>query len=357
MITFAYPTLGIFLVLLAAPLLVWQILLRRSRSLGFSSIGETTEGMPKSVRQHLVWLPNLLRILAVLALILALARPQIDTFESSVEREGVAIELLVDISSSMDMRMKHGGRETSRLHVAKRVIHDFILGNEEEGLNGRPDDLVGMITFARYADTICPLTLSHDMVTYLTDELTINDRPNEDGTAYGDAAALAAARLAKLEERLDRGDETGPALEPIASKIIVLLTDGENNCGRTLPLQAAALAREWGIKIYTISLTDPPKSQFVRVDDNTTIEASRVRTAAEQALEKMAEMTGGIFRTAHDFDTLKAVYAEIDSLEQSRMRSTLRRVPGEVFTWFAFVGLMLLAVEHVLRCTWLRQIP
>ncbi|MFT5469812.1 MAG: Ca-activated chloride channel family protein [Verrucomicrobiales bacterium] len=354
--SFPNLSLAIFLAFPAAALLVWQIFARRGRSLGFSSVGESAE-IPKSIRQHFLWLPNVLRILAVVALLIAIARPQVDRFESSVEREGVAIELLVDISSSMDMRMRHSGRETSRLNVAKSVIHDFIIGSEEDELDGRPDDLVGMVTFARYADTICPLTLSHDMVTYLTDELVINDRPNEDGTAYGDATALAAARLSSLEDRLDRGDETGPSLEPIASKIIVLLTDGENNCGRTLPLQAAALAKAWGIKIYTISLTDPPKSQFVRVDDNTTIEASRVRTASEQALERMAEMTGGIFRTAHDFDTLKAVYKEIDSLEQSRMRSTLRRVPGEVFTWFAFTALLILALEHVLRCTWLRQIP
>ena len=353
--TFAYPLVW-YLLPIAAFLLWRQWRARHDQALNYSSTDVIADA-PRSLRQRLAWLPNFLRCLAVIALLTAAARPQVERYESALEREGVAIELLVDISSSMDMRMRHGGKDASRLYVAKQVINEFITGNEETGIEGRPDDLVGVITFARYADTICPLTLSHDMVTYLTDDLTINDRPNEDGTAYGDATALAAARLAKLEERLDRGDKTGPALEPIASKIIVLLTDGENNCGRTLPLQAAALAKEWGIKVYTISLTDPPKSQFVRVEGDQTIEAARVRSVAEQGLEKMAEMTGGIFRTAYDYDTLQAVYKEIDNLEQSRMRSTLRRVAGDVFWWFALSALVLLVVEHVLRCTWLRQIP
>lgn len=355
MIIFAYPWVW-WLTPIVLFLLWRQWRARRDQALTYSST-EVVANAPRSVRQMLAWLPNFLRCLVVLALLAAAARPQIERYESSMEREGVAIELLVDISSSMDMRMRHGNRDTSRLNVAKQVIQQFVTGDDENEIQGRPDDLIGVITFARYADTICPLTLSHDMVTYLTDDLTINDRPNEDGTAYGDATALAAARLAKLEERLDRGDDKGPALEPIASKIIVLLTDGENNCGRTLPLQAAALAKEWGIKVYTISLTDPPKSQFVRVEGDQTIEAARVRSVAEQGLEKMADMTGGIFRTAYDFDTLQAVYKEIDSLEQSQMRSTLRRVAGDVFWWFALAALILLFIEHVLRCTWLRQIP
>lgn len=352
---FAYD--WVWILLIPAAFLLWrQWRARRDQALTYSSI-EIVADAPKSVRQRIAWLPNLLRILAVIALVAALARPQVDRFESALEREGIAIELLVDISSSMDMRMRHGGKDSSRLEVAKQVIYNFIAGNDEDGLGGRPDDLIGMITFARYADTVCPLTLSHDAVVYFTEELRINDRPNEDGTAYGDAAALAAARLARIEERIQQGDETGPAIEPIASKIIVLLTDGENNCGRILPLQSAALAAEWGIKMYTISLTDPPKSQFVRVEGDETIEAARVRTTAEQGLEKMADMTGGIFRTAYDFDTLQAVYQEIDALEQSQMRSTLRRVPGEIFWVFAFAALMFLVIEHVLRCTWLRQIP
>jgi Ca-activated chloride channel homolog len=224
-------------------------------------------------------------------------------------------------------------------------------------LSGRPNDLLGLITFARYADTVCPLTLSHEALAFLAEQLTINDRPNEDGTAYGDATALAAARLARVEETLPVPEEGTAEVIPIKSKLIILLTDGENNCGRMLPLQAAALAKEWGIRIYTISLTDPPKNQYVRVEGEESIEVARGRTAAEQVLEQMATSTGGIFRRAHDFDTLKAVYREIDALERSELRSALRRVPEEKFAWFAAAALGFLAVELVISSTWLRRIP
>ncbi len=352
--TFAYPL--VFLLFLPAVFLLARGWLKRRRdSVTFSSI-QAASAVPKTLRQKFGWLPEAARVLAVSLLIVALARPQSEKTETSLTREGIAIELLIDISSSMDMRMKNGGKESSRLNVAKQVILDFIEGNTDD-LQGRSNDLIGMITFARYADTVCPLTLSHEALTYLTENLTINDRPNEDGTAYGDATGLAAARLARLEDRLQRGDKHAPAKEPIASKIIVLLTDGENNCGKMLPLQAAALAKEWGIKIYTISLTDPPKSQFVRVDGDETIEAARVRSAAERGLETMATMTGGIFRTAYDFDTLKAVYEEIDKLERTEMRSTAKTVAEERFQIFALLSLLLIGVEMALRATWLRQIP
>jgi len=354
-VTFAYP--WVFLILPIAGFMLWrQWRLQREDSLGYSSTAPMAKA-PKSFRQRMMWLPAFLRALTVLTLVTAISRPQFPVYEATMEREGIAIELLVDISSSMDMRMKRAdGRDGSRLEVAKDVIKDFIAGNEDD-LGGRDNDLIGMVTFARYADTICPLTLSHEALVFFTDELAINDRPNEDGTAYGDATALAAARLARLEERLNQSEDEKKATESIKSRIIVLLTDGENNCGQVLPLQAAALAKEWAIRIYTISITDPPKSQFVRVDGDETIEAARVRSSAERALEKMSDMTGGIFRTAHDFDTLQAVYQEIDQLERSQMRSTVKRVYAERFRWFAITALVLLGLELFLQSFWLRRAP
>jgi Ca-activated chloride channel family protein len=326
----------------------------RAGSLDWSSV-EVVEVTSPSLRVRWIWLPAALRLAALVAVTLALARPQTEKLTSTLERDGVAIELLVDISSSMEMRVRYRDKEVTRMSVCKEVLREFIQGKEGE-LSGRPNDLMGMITFARYADTICPLTLSHDALAFLADQIAINDRPNEDGTAYGDATALAAARLARLEETLPPLQKGGPPVR-IKSKLIILLTDGENNCGRMLPLQAAALAKQWGIRIYTISLTDPPKNQFVRVTGEESIEVARGRTAAEQVLEQMATSTGGIFRRTHDFDTLKAVYREIDGLERSEMRSTLRRVPEEKFVWFASAALLLLAMESILASTWLRRIP
>jgi len=351
--TLAYPW-----ALLAFLPAVWCYLRYRRESdrigLGWSSV-EVAQGLPRSVRQRFLWLPTAARLLALAALTVALARPQAETIQSSLERDGVAIELLVDISSSMELRMRYRDRETSRMYVAKEVLRSFIGGDEGE-LSGRPNDLIGMITFARYADTVCPLTLSHEALLFLADQLAVNDRPNEDGTAYGDAVALAAARLARVEDTLPPGADGKPPVN-IQSKLIILLTDGENNCGRMLPLQAAALAKEWGIRVYAISLTDPPQNQFVRVDGEESIEVARARTAAEQALELMADSTGGIFRTAHDFDSLRAVYREIDGLERTELRSAVRRVPRERFVWFASAALVFLALEFILRSTWLRRIP
>ncbi len=351
--TFAYPwALAAF-----APAVYFYLrylVALRGESLGWSSVA-VAEAVPRSSRQRFLWVPPLARLLALAAVTVALARPQVERLQPSLEKDGVAIQLVVDISSSMEMRMRYRDRETSRMFVAKEVLRQFIQG-DESGLGGRPNDLIGMITFARYADTVCPLTLSHEALAFLTDQLVINDRPNEDGTAYGDALALAAARLARVEDTLPSSAGGGAAVN-IKSKLVILLTDGENNCGRMLPLQAAALAKEWGVRIYTISLTDPPQNQFVRVDGDESIEVARNRSAAEQGLGKIAETTGGIFRTAHDFDTLQAVYREIDALERTELRSAVRRVPEERFASFAAAALLFLAIELILRSTWLRRIP
>jgi Ca-activated chloride channel family protein len=353
-VTFAYPWALVAFVP-AVFLYLRYVGTLRSESLGWSSLS-VAESLPRSWKQRFLWLPGAVHILALATLTVALARPQMQIVTSTMERDGVAIELLVDISSSMEMTVRYQSRNVSRMFVAKEVLREFIQGKEGE-LSGRPNDLLGLITFARYADTICPLTLSHEAIVFLAEQLVINDRPNEDGTAYGDATALAAARLARLEETLPGAEESSVPPVIIKSKLIILLTDGENNCGRMLPLQAAALAKKWGIRIYTISLTDPPQNQFVRVEGDESIEVARARSAAEQVLEQMAQSTGGIFRRAHDFDTLKAVYQEIDRLERTELRSAFRRVPEEKFAWFAIATLVLLAIEFILRSTWLRRIP
>ena len=198
----------------------------------------------ESGRARFLWMPRWLRLAALMALIVALAGPQMGTTKSLQVSEGVAIQLLVDVSSSMDMTMQvPGGKKKTRMEVAKELVHDFIAGDGDK-LKGRTGDLVGLITFARYADTRSPLTFGHPALLQMVRGLEVQDRPNEDGTAYGDALALAAARLEHLEEmkedgrwRLD-GD--------VASRVIVLLTDGENNSGNHLPEVAAGLAKKWG---------------------------------------------------------------------------------------------------------------
>ena len=219
------------------------------------------------------WLPSLLNTLALIALVLALAGPEIQSKQIREKTQGIAIQLLVDISSSMDMRtVDRSGQSISRMELAKELCGAFIAGDGDR-LQGRLHDLIGLITFARYADTRSPLTFGHEALLDIVKTLKIQDRPNEDGTAYGDALAIAAARLHTLPELNYNNSQF--VSEPIASKVIILLTDGENNSGKHLPTEAAGLAQKWGCRIYAIRLGDAKDSQ-----DERSLEFSRKGSAA-----------------------------------------------------------------------------
>jgi Ca-activated chloride channel family protein len=333
-------------------LLLWQWRRRRRNALPFSSL-HAVRAAGKTWRQRLVLLPPVLQILTLCCLILALARPQKDRVESKQVKEGIAIELLMDVSSSMDMSTAFGRSET-RLEAAKQVMEDFVAGDGDE-LPGRPDDLIGIVTFARYADTICPLTMSRDAVVHMTREIEVQNRPNEDGTAYGDATALAAAHLKMFEERqADRRGESG--VPEIKSKIIVLLTDGENNCGKHLPLQAAGMARQWGIRVYTISFGDKPPVRQVETSEGRMAIPDEM-SPTEKVLQQMADSTGGIFRRAADLNSLRAVYAEIDRLEKTELKPLAYKRKEEAFGWFLLVALGLLYLDVWTRSLVIRMVP
>ncbi len=264
-----------------------------------------------------------------------------------IPKEGIAIELVVDISSSMDISMPFRDTTMSRMEVTKLVVEEFA--------SDRPDDLIGLITFARYADTVCPLTLGHESLLYFIRDLAIESRPNEDGTAFGDAVALAAARLKTAEERYaaEKGGTPGYAIK---SKVVILLTDGNNNCGRHLPMEGAALAEHWGIRIHTIAITDPPELKTIQTPDGPVkIEADP--PVQERILQKMAETTGGIYRRATDEASLRDVYAEINAMETSEIETERYQTYQEIFQPFAASALLLLAFHTALATTWLRRIP
>lgn len=315
----------------------------RRPSVSFSSLSCAVRA-GKSLRQRLLWLPGTLALLAVILLIVSVARPQKGEEVVSSSRQGVAIEMLMDISSSMDISLESVSGNINRIDAAKQVFKDFIIGNDED-LSGREDDIVGLITFARYADTVCPMTTGLPALTTMVDELEVESRPNEDGTAYGDALVLASARLMKIDESIK---SRGRRQDLIKSKIIILLTDGENNCGKHLPAQAAALAQEWDIKIYAIFLGNEPAGSGNRGPQ---------LTVTQKELLRICERTGGICRMVYDYDSLRAVYAEIDALEKSELNLFTDTIYREVFQWFTFSALLCLVLSVVLDTTVLRRTP
>lgn len=320
----------------------------------FSSL-RNAKAAGDSLRRRLAVLPLMLRVAAIILVIVALARPQMGREKVKDVTKGVAIEMVLDRSGSMSAEMEYGGGRLNRLEVVKRVFEEFITGNGNE-LGGRPNDLVGMVAFARYADTMAPLTLGHGALVRFLGSVDLVKRRSEDGTAIGDALALAAARLKTAEEEIAKySDETGTEYD-IKSKVIILLTDGQNNYGRRTPLAAAELARDWGIKVYTIGVGSGDGVTTVR----TLLGSFKVPAGGKvdtKTLEEIANVTGGVFRVAEDEESLRAIYAEIDELEKSEIESVRYVDYREMFIPFAAAAMIVLLLEVALASTLLRRIP
>ncbi len=340
--------------LLLAALLPAAVIYRQRRvrpsAIVFSDISALL-GIIPSLRRQLAPLPGVLRVLALLCLIVALARPQFGTEMRSKATEGIAIEMVVDRSGSMQAPMRFGGRERTRLEVVKEVFKDFVRGGS--GLAGRPNDLIGIVSFARAPQTVAPLTLAHKTLSQLLDKIKPAADKREDGTAIGDAVALAAARL-KNAGQAGAGD-AAPQYA-VKSKVIILLTDGQNNVGNRTPLEAAKLAKEWGIKIYAIGVGG--EQSFVRQPG--IFGSFLVPTGPgvdKQTLQAMADATDGIFRMAEDADGLRRIYAEIDELQKSEIEEERFIDYRELYFPWAAAGASLLALELLLATTVLRRMP
>jgi Ca-activated chloride channel family protein len=183
-----------FLLLILIPLLIYMRLFRnRGGAIQFSSVGNAVKAS-RSIKVRLIRLPDIIRIIALILIIIALARPQTGRERISEISKGIAIMMVVDRSGSMNAELEYRGQNLNRLEAVKQVFKEFVLGGTS-GLKGRPNDLIGMIVFARYPDTICPLTLAHGALPAFLKNVNIVQTREEDGTAIGDAIALAAARL------------------------------------------------------------------------------------------------------------------------------------------------------------------
>lgn len=356
----------VLLLLALAPLTMWLLWRKGGRArLRFSSLRDA-----KTVRRS--WQVQLRPLLAVaratciVLLVLSLARPRQGSKYHKVSTKGVVLELVVDRSSSMNTEMDYQGKRLSRLDVVKKVLADFVAGGN--GLPGRPNDLMGLITFARYADTACPLVHAHDALLGFLDQTDIVQSRAEDGTAIGEGLALAAARLKKAETEIAQRNallkatattaDNSPAKPhfEIQSRAIILLTDGINNAGDTLPAAAAELAKEWGIKVYTIGIGSG--EAFVRVQG---LFGSQLLPTGqqldEQLLKHIAHQTGGFYSRADDAEALRSIVEKIDQQEKSEIESVEYSRYEEKFHRPALAALAVLALEILMSCTIFRKIP
>ena len=325
---------------------------RRRAAVRFSSVDSVKKLRPSPL-YYLRHVPLLIRIAVLVLLVFALARPRKGTELVTERSEGVALEIVVDRSSSMGAEMKYRGRTMNRLEVVKEVSREFIMGNDA-GLKGRTSDLLGMIAFARYPDTVCPLTHTHEALIQFVDTTELVFRnPAEDGTAVGDALALAAARLQVAEKELRQKQLAGDDSFAIKSKAVVLLTDGKNNCGTRTPRAAARVAKEWGITVYCVGIVG---ERISSVEQMLLLGGSRGQVD-EATLKTVAEMTGGRYFRASDEESLRRIYEEIDTLEKTAIATERYVSYSEGFSRWAVPALLLLLFEVGLGNTVFRRIP
>ncbi len=325
---------------LLAPLAWW--LCRRTPPLAsYSSLGWLASIRP-SWRVRLEWLPRLLLAAAIVAISVGLARPRSPRAETHVSGQGIAMMLVADHSSSMDARdLVPDDLQQNRLDVTKRVLRDFVLG-DKSGAKGRPNDLIGLVSFAGYADGICPLTLDHHNLVQMIDELEIAD-VEDDGTAIGDGLALGVERLRKSKA---------------VSKVIILLTDGSNNAGAIDPLVAARLAADLKIRVYCIGAGTRGIAPQPRIDAfGRTVLVQTPVDIDERLLRKIADQTGGRYFRATDARSLGEIYRQIDALERSQVTERRYLQYDEHFPRWVSASVVLVSLALILGNTVFRSSP
>lgn len=297
-----------------------------------------------SWRTRLAWLPDAGLALAALCMTVALAGPRAARGESHIRREGIAIMMAMDISGSMRaLDLADGDEEKTRLDAVKEVFRSFVAGQGDE-LPGRLDDAIGLVSFAGFADTRCPLTLNHASLLEIAADLEIVTDRSEDGTAIGDGLGLAVERLREAKAK---------------SKVIILLTDGVNNAGVESPQQAAELAKTLGIKVYTIGagtngmapvrVPDPLSGKMVLRPMPVEID--------EDTLRDIAERTGGRYFRAEDAAGLRDVYQQIDRLERTQITERRVRQYDELYRHVLALALIAAALSWLARVTLFRRLP
>lgn len=326
-ITFAYPSFFILLALI--PLLIFWYSQKSEKAQG-SIIVSTVRNFDavrswKNLFRHILFI---LRLLVVVSLIVALARPQIRNDEQLINGEGIDIMLCLDISGSMLAQ----DFTPSRMEAAKNVASEFI--------DNRPTDRIGLVIFSGESFTMCPLTSDR---TVLKSQLAnVQSGLLEDGTAIGSGLATCVDRLRSSTSK---------------SKVIILLTDGENNGGLIDPNTAKEMAKAYGIRVYTIGMgTEGFANVPIQTATGVIMQKEKV-SIDEKLLTQIANETGGKYYRATDNESLHNIYSDIDKLEKSKVEITALKRYSEEFFPFALAAAGLLLLEEILRLTILRKFP
>ena len=320
-----------FLLLLVIPFMIWWYLKNFRGNAANINVPNVNaiKGASNVKAKIYKWLP-ILRWIATAAFIVALARPQLVLKEEEVKAEGIDIVLVMDLSSSMLSR----DFNPDRLSVSKLVAKQFV--------DKRQYDRIGLAVFAGESFTQCPLTSDHKILKEFLDQLQCGLL--EDGTAIGMGLAAAVNRLKESESE---------------SKVVILLTDGVNNAGYIKPMQAAEIAEQIDVKVYTIGVGTMGEAiaPIQRRSDGTYVFGRSRVEIDEELLNEIARLTGGRYYRATNQAALEEIYSQIDQLEKTEIEvNVLTRYKNE-FRKFLLLGLILIAIEWVMRYLVLRVVP
>ncbi len=331
MLRFADPYY--LLLLLVLPVMVWWYWRGRARATGkivYSDVNLLKRLKP-SLKQRLRPVLLVLRLLAVTAIIIGLARPQSTSKEEKITTKGIDIVLAMDVSSSM---LAEDFRPKNRIEAAKMVAKEFI--------KGRKNDRIGLVVFAGESFTQCPLTLDYGVLYTILDHLKVASK-DWDGTAIGMGLATAINRLKDSKAK---------------SKVIILLTDGRNNRGQIDPITAARMAKAFGIRVYTIGTGTRGTAMYPVQDPlwGTRYVPMRV-DIDEDLLRQIARITGGKYFRATSTEKLREIYKEISKMEKTKIEVKEYTRYEEFFVYFLALALVLLLAEVVLANTYFKTIP
>ncbi len=327
---FANPRI-LWLLLLLVPLAAYYVYrtIQGGAAIKISSV-EGLKGVPRTVRYYLRHVPFALRCAALTLIVIAMARPQSAEHNSRTTAEGIDIVLAIDISGSMLARDFRPDRITAAKEVASSFIGD------------RYGDRIGLVVFAGEAYTQSPLTTDQSSLQTLLGR--IRSGVIADGTAIGNGLATAINRLRESDAK---------------SKVIILLTDGVNNRGEIAPLTAAQIAKEFGIKIYTIGVGTEGEAPFPVFDNNgRVVQTVNMKVEIDEPmLRKIASETGGEYFRATDRQTLQAIYDRINEMEKSRVEINEYTTLHEEYLPYLIAAIVLLVLEFITNRIILKRIP